>query len=181
MSQKQKFQRVTQISPTANRKQVGARTKIIVGIIILVIVVGGGLGIFAIIRQHNTPSNVFNISVSGSITGSIKINTVNACGMSQDSAGYEIDASGSINSTSYELLLLIPTYQQPGTYSTTSSGATATVSLTEMSIGSQAWVSQGNAGSIVVDNTSHSGTISATLVSAATNAHAQITGTWSCA
>lgn len=182
MSQKQTLRFKQQTSPPAGRKPLGTKTKFIGGIVALVIIVGA-LGIFALIHQLGSPtaSNTLRISVSGSLQGSLTITTINACGTGQNLAGYEIDASGNIDATPYEFLLLIPQYQQPGTYSTTGSEANASISLTAISLGSQAWVSQGNTGSIVVNQNSHSGTFSTALISTANNAQAHITGTWACA
>lgn len=186
MSQQQTTQRTPQMrSSSAGQLRTNRTTQIVIGVMIGVVLLLAALVIHGFLPQGSTnpstfPNAHFSISLSGGLNGQLVTNDVKACGTLQATNGYKIDADGTLNGASYELLILIPTYKQPASYSTAGNHAAATISLTEVKLGSYSWESQGTQGSITVNGNAQSGSFSATLVNAATNAQAQISGTWLC-
>lgn len=121
----------------------------------------------------------FSVSFSGSVSGSLAIDTVNNCGPDQNAPGYVVDAVGSIDDASYDFTLQIPQYRGPGTYSTAGAGATAALSLSSTQQ-AQTWSSAlDQGGSVTVQSDGQAGTIDSTLADNH-GRQTQVTGTWSC-
>lgn len=178
-----------------NRAKVGSI--LLGGLIVVLVIACIGLGVFLLLRQQgpavssargstlaqngtSAPHASINISFSGPINGPLSISTVNVCGQQSGTPTYEVDVTGSVNGTAYELTILIPQYHGQNTYSTAGSSATAAVALLDPGNGATLWASQGQPGSVVINSGGTSGTLTATLINARGQKQEQVSGAWSC-
>lgn len=191
MSQYQKSRHRQSAQFATGKTRHGAR--LITGIVVILVVLAA-FGVFDLVLQHNASSSnqggarsqglgnsgvPFSVTFTGPVSGPLAIGSVNLCGPQQGTSTYEVDASGTINHTSYDFTLIIPKYQQPGTYSTAGGNATAAVALVNTGT-MDSWGSQGQQGSATVNSDGQAGTITATMVDSSGKALEKVTGTWSC-
>jgi hypothetical protein len=113
------------------------------------------------------------MTFTGALNGSLSVPNPVACGVSKlNSANYEIQASGSVNGTSYLLLIQVSPYSGRGTYHTSDSSG-----LVALQGDSNDWGSNSQPGSITITS-DRTGSVSATMASG--NSQVQVSGSWIC-